>query len=350
MTTRELFQKKLSKIFVLGLLFSLAILAVWGIQQLKQQSFSQTTDLINNREIALATEPILPIPINLELDEAKVQLGNQLFHDPKLSSNDTISCATCHLLDKGGTDRIPTSVGMLGSNTGVNSPTVYNSGFLFRYFWDGRAKSLEEQIEGPISAAKEMGGLGWSEIIEKLNDSPEYVKAFKKLYNQEINQDNIKDAIATFERSLYTPNAQFDYYLKGNKNAISQQAKEGYSLFKSYGCITCHQGMLVGGNMFQSLGLFGDYFADRGNVIKSDYGRYNITGKEEDRYVFKVPSLRNIELTAPYFHDGNPQTLDEAIKLMGKYQLGVDIPQQDVDLIISFLRSLTGEYQGEPLS
>ena len=347
---KNLFFRKFSQIFILGLLFGLAIFTPWIIQQLNQQNISQTPDFFNNSEIAVTTEPISPIPLKIELDQAKIELGNQLFHEPKLSSDDSISCATCHILNKGGTDRLPTSLGRQDSNLSLNSITVYNSGFQFRYFWDGRVKTLEEQVDGPISAVKEMGALTWSEIIQKLRKSPEYVNAFKKVYNREISEDNIKDAIATFERSLYTPNAAFDLYLRGNKNAISGQAKEGYSLFKSYGCITCHQGMLVGGNMFQSLGVFGEYFANRGNVTKSDYGRYNVTGKEEDRYVFKVPSLRNVELTAPYFHDGNTKTLDEAIKLMAKYQLGVDIPQKDVDLIISFLRSLTGEYQDEPLS
>lgn len=346
---KPLFSRKSSQIFTLILLFSLAIFAAWGIQQLKPKNSSQIPYFFNNSQIAVAAEPIFPIPLNIELDQAKVDLGNRLFHDTRLSSDDTISCATCHLLDKGGTDRLPTSIGMLGSDTGLNSPTVYNSGFSFRQNWNGNVKTLEEQVDGPISAAKEMGGIGWSEVIKKLNQSPEEVNAFKQAYDSGINEDNIKDALATFQRSLYTPNAPFDLYLRGNKKAISGQEKQGYDLFKSYGCITCHQGMLVGGNMFQTLGVFGNYFADRGKVIKSDYGRYNVTGNEEDRHVFKVPSLRNVVLTAPYFHDGNAKTLDEAIKLMGKYQLGVDIPQNDVDSIMLFLRSLTGEYQGEAL-
>ena len=342
--------RKLSQILIFGALFGLAILGAWGWQQLRQPELTPVSDSWFNFDVAAAAEPISPIPLQIELDPAKVELGNQLFHDPQLSSDSSVSCATCHLLNKGGTDRLPKSVGMLGSNTGVNSPTVYNSGFHFRFNWDGKAETLEEQADGPIAAAKEMGGVGWSAVVKKLKQSPQYVNSFEAAYGSEITPDNIKNAIATFQRSLYTPNAPFDLYLKGNKNAISPQAKNGYDLFKSYGCISCHQGMLVGGNMFQSLGIFGNYFADRGSITKSDYGRYNVTEKEEDRYVFKVPSLRNIVLTSPYFHDGNPQTLDQAIKLMGKYQLGVDIPQKDVDLIMSFLRSLTGEYQGQPLS
>ena len=346
----NLLSRKLNRVLLLGLLFGLAIFAAWGIQQLRQPELQPASDSFFNAEVAVAAEPISPIPTEVDLDSAKVDLGNKLFHDPQLSSDNSVSCATCHLLNKGGTDRLPKSVGMLGSSTGINSPTVYNSGFHFRLNWDGGAETLEEQAEGPITAAKVMGGISWQEVIEKLKQSPEYVSAFNDAYGEDISADNLKNALAVFQRSLYTPNAPFDLYLKGNKNAISPQAKEGYNLFKSYGCVSCHQGMLVGGNMFQSLGVFGDYFGDRGSVTKFDYGRYNVTGKEEDRYVFKVPSLRNVVLTSPYFHDGNPKTLDEAIKLMGKYQLGVDLPQNDVDLIMSFLRSLTGEYQGEPLT
>ena len=303
----------------------------------------------NGNAAVLAAEPISPIPLTQELDDRKVELGDRLFHDPQLSTNDSISCATCHLLDKGGTDGLSTSLGMQGSNTGLNSPTVFNSGFLWRLNWDGSAATLEEQADGPVAAAKEMGGMSWQDVIDKLKRSPDYVKAFNRAYDDGLTSDNIKDALGTFQRSLFTPNAPFDRYLRGDNDAISDDAKTGYDLFKSYGCITCHQGMLVGGNMFQRVGVFGDYFADRGNVIKSDFGRYNVTLDDSDRHVFKVPSLRNITRTAPYFHDGNPKTLDEAIKLMGQYQLGVDLPQKDVDLILQFLITLTGEYQGKPV-
>ena len=337
------------RIYIPIFLFFLAMITALNIAQLQEQNIDSSGQTARER-IALAAEPVTPIPLQLELDQGRVALGDRLFHDPILSSNDTISCATCHKIDQGGSDGLVFSQGMLGSNTGLNSPTVFNSGFHFRLNWDGRAATLEDQIDGPISAEKEMGGMSWSEVIDKLEQSPEYVSAFNENYETGITSDNVKDAIATFQHSLYTPNAPFDKYLRGDEEAISNQAKEGYRLFKSYGCVTCHQGMLVGGNMFQTLGVFGDYFADRGgNITKADLGRYNVTKDDLDRYVFKVPSLRNITLTAPYFHDGNPQTLDEAIKLMGKYQLGVDIPQSDVDLIMHFLRSLKGEYNGKPL-
>ena len=340
--------KNYKKVWVLGILFCLAALVAVGITQLRQP-YPQLTVLPSLSAPAVATEPIQPIPLKLELDENKVELGDKLFHDPKLSTNDTVSCATCHLLDKGGTDRLIASKGMAGSNVGLNSPTVFNSGFHPKLNWDGGANTLEEQIDGPISKAKEMGGMSWSDIVNKLKSSPEYVALFREAYGEKINSDNIKSAIATFQRSLYTPNAPFDQYLRGDENAIPPVAKEGYGLFKSYGCVTCHQGMLVGGNMFQTLGIFDDYFADRGNVVKADLGRYNVTGDERDRHVFKVPSLRNITLTSPYLHDGNAKTLAEVIKIMGKYQLGVNIPQDDVDKIIMFLNTLTGEYKGKPL-
>lgn len=325
---------------------------VWAIAALGFTALRNPTSISLSDPLvsaAVAAEPIQPIPLKVELDGRKVELGFDLFHDPQLSTNGTVSCATCHLLNQGGTDGLTTSQGMLGSDTGINSPTVYNAGFHQSFNWDGSAATLEEQADGPVSKAQEMGGMSWQEVSARLQKSPEYVAAFRQIYGDDINGEHIRDALAVFQKSLYTPNAPFDQYLRGDETAISEETKQGYDLFKSYGCVTCHQGMLVGGNMYQSLGLFGDYFADRGNVIKSDLGRYNVTGDERDRHVFKVPSLRNIVLTAPYLHDGNAENLDEAIKIMGKYQLGVDIPQGDVDLIMMFLRSLTGEYQVKPL-
>lgn len=346
------FGKKSKTLYALGFLFCLALFAAWGMTHLWDRfpNSPSASDIDSpSGSVVLAAEPIRPIPLTQELDDRKVALGDLLFHDPQLSSNNTISCATCHSLHQGGVDGLENSEGMLGSNTGLNSPTVFNSGFHWQLNWDGSAATLEEQADGPIAAAKEMGGISWQEIVEKLKRSPEYLTAFNRSYPDGMTRENIKDALGTFQRSLYTPNAPFDRYLRGDEKAISQDAKAGYNLFKSYGCVTCHQGMLVGGNMFQTVGVFGDYFADRGNIIKSDLGRYNVTNDESDRHVFKVPSLRNVTRTAPYFHDGHPKTLDEAIKLMGQYQLGVDIPQEDIDLMMQFLITLTGEYQGKSL-
>ena len=351
MTQQSAFKaiKRFKKVLTLGALFCLAVLVALGLSQFwKATPEGPTLSMVG--EVAVADEPIQPIPLELNLDVRKVALGSDLFHNPQLSSDGSVSCATCHPLDKAGTDRLPISKGMGGSLTGLNAPTVFNTGFHSRFNWDGKAKTLEEQANGPIAAVGEMGGMSWNEVVGRLQRSPEYQSAFKTIYADGVTPDNIRDAMGMFQRSLYTPNAPFDQYLRGDEAAIGEEEKQGYDLFKSYGCVSCHQGVAVGGNMFQTLGIFGDYFADRGTpVIKADLGRYNVTENDLDRHVFKVPSLRNVALTAPYFHDGNARTLDQAIKYMGKYQLGVDIPQGDVDLIMRFLRSLNGEYNGKPL-
>ncbi|NET33032.1 MAG: cytochrome-c peroxidase [Cyanothece sp. SIO1E1] len=329
-----------------GILFCLVVFFLWGVSHWQEQP---SVASYKSQLVATVNEPIQPIPLKIELDQAKVELGQKLFHDPQLSYDNSISCASCHNLATGGTDRLKTSIGVMGEAVAVNSPTVFNSGFNSKQFWNGRADTLEDQVDGPVLTAEEMGSHDWPSVINKLKQSSEYTTAFKQMYAEGITSDNIKDAIATFERSLYTPNAPFDQYLRGDQEALTADEKEGYRLFKSYGCISCHQGMLVGGNMFQTFGTMGDYFGDRGEVTEADLGRFNVTGNERDRFVFKVPSLRNVLLTSPYFHDGSAETLDQAIKLMGQYQLGINLPQEDVDQIMFFLNSLTGEYNGEPL-
>jgi len=300
------------------------------------------------RENIAQHEPILPIPFRLPLNTKKVALGERLFHDPILSGDNTISCASCHSLTLGGTDRLTVSVGIQGQTGSFNAPTVFNSGFNFRQFWDGRAASLEEQIDSHILSPKEMGS-DWGKILTALQQHAEYPKLFS-LYSDHITIANIQDAIATFARSLYTPNARFDRFLRGDTQALSAEEQAGYLLFKNYGCISCHQGVNLGGNMYQSFGTMGDYFAQRGlPVNQTDWGRFNITGQEADKFVFKVPGLRNIALTAPYFHDGSVKTLEESVQIMGRYQLGRLLSAQDSAQISAFLRSLTGEYRGQAL-
>ena len=342
------FPNKLIKRFYLipVLLFCGVVSVFW---QYCQQSEQLAIAPIASQVTIASNEPIQPIPLRLELNESKVKLGENLFHDSRLSGDNKSSCASCHHLNTGGTDRLVRSIGIRNQLQFVNSPTVFNSGFNFKQFWDGRTETLEEQVENPLLSNRGMGGGSWSEVVNKLKQSSEYISLFKQLYSDEINSDNIKDAIATFGRSLYTPNSRFDQFLRGNRNALTEEEKEGYQRFKSYGCVSCHQGMLLGGNMFQSFGLLGDYFGDRGNVTKADLGRFNVTGDERDRYVFKIPSLRNVVLTYPYFHDGSAATLEEAIKVMAKYQLGRQLPETDIALIIKFLSTLTGEYKGKPL-
>ena len=289
-----------------------------------------------------ALSPLPPAPANI--DARKVRLGEEMFHDPRLSADDTISCASCHDLNAGGVDGLEKAVGIGGMKGGINTPTVFNSAYNFKQFWDGRAESLEEQATGPVHNPVEMGS-NWPEVVAKLKEDERIRELFEEIYEDGITGDNIVDTIATFERTLVTIDAPFDRYLQGDQGAISEQAAKGYELFMSYGCSSCHQGVNVGGNMYQTMGVLADYFNDRGNVQDSDMGRYQVTGRDEDRHVFKVPSLRVVKFTAPYFHDGSAKTLEDAVKYMAKYQLGREIPDADVKAIIAFLESLAGEYK-----
>jgi cytochrome c peroxidase len=290
-------------------------------------------------------EPITPIPLEMKLDARKVALGRRLFHDPRLSRDNTISCSYCHNLANGGMDGLPRSIGIDGKEGKINTLTVFNSGFNFRLFWDGRAATLEDQINFPMNSPCEMGS-SWDEVIAKLDKDADYRRDFGVIYPDGIRNVAIKDAIATFERSLTTPNGKFDRFLRGEKNALDGDELAGYELFKSLGCISCHQGRNVGGNMYEKLGVVDDYFVHRGNVQKIDFGRYNVTGNEDHRYEFRVPSLRNVALTAPYFHDASARTLEQAVSIMGKYQLGVNLTSGEVSRIVKFLNTLTGIYQG----
>lgn len=331
-------------------LIALALLAgaPWLILQVSRTQQREQANRANGSVPIITQEPIQPIPEEVRLDKRKVALGDRLFHDTRLSHDNSVSCASCHYLTKGGTDQRPTSIGIGGQVGSRNAPTVFNSGFNFRQFWDGRAETLEDQIDGPTNDPGEMAS-NWKEIIRNLKQDPTYVSAFAELYPDGIQSHNIKDAIATFERSLITPNSRFDRYLRGDSLAITEEEKAGYRLFKNYGCVACHQGINIGGNMFQKLGVMVDYFAERGNPTGPALGRYAVTGQERDRYTFKVPSLRNVARTAPYFHDGSVPTLEAAVEIMAKYQLGRSLSPREVDLIVKFLRTLTGEYNGKPL-
>ena len=297
--------------------------------------------------LAVTSEPVSALPRTVALDPRKVALGSLLFHDKRFAVDDSISCASCHPLDKGGIDGLRRSLGVGGQMADFNAPTVLNSGFNFKQFWDGRADTLEQQIDGPLHHPKEFAS-NWPAVLAKLGRDPQYPRRFAELYPDGIQAANVKDAIATFERSLSTPNSRFDRYLGGDANALTADEIEGYRLFKNYGCVACHQGTNVGGNMFARFGVMRDYFKDRGNVTQADLGRFNVTGDPAQTHVFKVPSLRNVALTAPYFHDGSAQTLAQAVGIMGQYQLGVTIPPQDVARMVAFLNTLTGEYRRRP--
>lgn len=294
---------------------------------------------------AASQQAVTPLPgvESLGLDPRKVALGRRLFMDTRLSRDDTISCATCHRLDQAGVDGLPVSVGIQGRRSMMNTPTVLNSGFNFRQFWDGRAATLEEQVPGPIHNPVEMATT-WPEVLAKLNRDGDYPAAFKAIWPQGMKAEYIQQALAEFERSLVTPHAPFDRFLGGEARALDAQARRGWDLFSSLGCIACHQGVNLGGNLFAHLGVMGDYFRDRGRAItKEDLGRYNVTGREGDRHVFKVPSLRNVARTAPYFHDGSVAELGDAVEAMARYQLGVHLADAERQDLVAFLHSLNGE-------
>lgn len=296
----------------------------------------------------LGFEAASPLPQHVVLDAKRVALGERLFHEVRLSSDDTISCASCHGLNTGGVDNRFRSIGVKGGVGGVNSPTVFNSGFNFVQFWDGRAPTLEAQIEGPVNHPLEMGS-NWGLVTGKLRQDASYPRLFDEIYRDGITADNIKDAIATFERSLVTPDSRFDRFLRGEAAALNEDEARGYELFRSYGCSSCHQGVNLGGNMYEKMGLMGDYFADRGNLTEADNGRYNLNHDPRSMHEFRVPSLRNVALTAPYFHDSHAATLEQAVAIMAKYQLGRPMPVSDLNAIVSFLRSLSGTYKGKSL-
>ena len=291
---------------------------------------------------ARAAEPIRPIPEQVEVNAEKAALGRDLFHDPRLSRDDTVACANCHILSDGGDDDRKVSVGIEGQLGSINSPTVFNAGLNFKQFWDGRADTLEQQIDEPVQSPIEMGSL-WPDVVAKLYRDGDYARRFKALYAGGITRNTVRNAIAEFMRSLITPNSRFDQWLKGDEGALDEMERRGYALFKHYGCVSCHQGANVGGNMFQVFGVLNEYFRKRGNITEADLGRYNVTGNPADRHAFKVPSLRMAAYTAPYLHDGSAATLRDAVDAMFEFQLGREAPDEDKDAIVAFIRTLAVE-------
>jgi cytochrome c peroxidase len=295
---------------------------------------------------------IQPIPQQIEIvdraDQLKVTLGEKLFQEVRLSANNQKSCLSCHSLKLGGADRLSHSIGINGMATAVNTPTVFNVRFNFRFNWDGKYANLADHLDALMTNPKVMG-TQWPATIRSLQQLSAYVQLFDQIYPNGLTAANIKDALVAYELSLNTPNARFDRFLQGDQQALTPSEKEGYRLFKTSGCISCHQGVNLGGNMFQPFGVIGNYITDRGQITKADLGRFNTTKNEADRYVFRVPSLRNVALTPPYFHDGSAQTLPQAIAKMTQYQLGRSLPTEQIELIAQFLGTLTGEYQGESL-
>lgn len=287
---------------------------------------------------AISTEPIEVIKAVKVTEPEKVELGKMLFFEPRLSKSGYISCNSCHNLATGGVDALPTSVGHNWQQGPINSPTVLNANYMLAQFWDGRASDLQAQAAGPIENPKEMG-YSHALATQTIASMPAYRAHFAKVYGDEnVTIDRLTDAISTFEKTLVTPNSPFDQYLLGKQDAISVDAKAGYQLFKSKGCVSCHNGPAVGGTMYMKMGLIKPFHTN--NPAE---GRIAVTGKEADKFVFKVPTLRNIELTYPYFHDGSVWTLEEAVNTMADIQLGQKLSDKENLEMVAFLVSLTGD-------
>ena len=297
-----------------------------------------------------ANEPVRPVAV-LDYDEAKAELGFALYHDTRLSVDNTVSCASCHELQNAGVDNHQYSHGVNDQLGGVNAPTVYNAVYNFVQFWDGRANTLAAQAAGPPLNPVEMASESFDQIIAKLQKDKKFADAFKAVYPDGLTEANITDAIEQFERSLVTPGSAFDKWLQGEDEALTAEQLEGYELFKKYDCATCHAGPILGGLTYELMGHRNDYFGDRGlELTHEDNGRFKETALERDRHRFKVPGLRNVEHTWPYYHDGTRETLEEAVRDMAIYQSDVTLTPEETDLIVAFLKSLTGEYNGTPIT
>lgn len=292
---------------------------------------------------AYLREPITPIPQTVDIETGKAQLGKSLFFDRRLSKDNVISCANCHLLDEGGDDNVAKGISLTSEENVINTPSIFNSRYNFRQNWDGSARSLNQQIDMVVNNHHEFNN-NWNTIISKLSADKTFKKDFDDVYQNGLSKDNIIDAIVEFEKTLITPNSKFDRYLRKEDVKLTGEEMAGYILFKELGCISCHHGKNIGGNLFQKFGIFYDYISERGNITKQDLGKFNTTNRQMDKYVFKVPSLRNIAMTAPYLHDGSAATLDEVISIMGKTQLGKTLSKEEIELIKAFLNTLTGVY------
>lgn len=303
------------------------------------------SDVIPDPAPAQALGGLAPLPAaTFRREEA--MLGRRLFFDPRLSGDGTVACATCHQLDHGGAEPRVTSLGIHQQVGPINAPSVLNSSLNFVQFWDGRAADLEAQAAGPVTNPLEMGAT-WDQALGAVRSDPTYVETFAAVYGGDgaaaITQENVTGAISEYERMLITP-GRFDRFVGGDASALTEDERRGYALFTSVGCTTCHTGAGVGGTMYQRLGVAHDYFAECGRPLTdADNGRFNVTHAESDRHSFKVPSLRNVADSAPYFHDGSRATLDEAVRTMGHYQLGRDLTDEQVRLVVAFLGTLSGE-------
>lgn len=297
--------------------------------------------------LAEQTEPIKPIPRAANLDVHRVALGARLFADVRLSRDERSSCSSCHPLSRAGMDGVALAPRPSGTPGIRNTPTIFNVGFSPTLNWDGLANTLERHAELLLQEGGLMG-VTWPEVLSRLGRDSSYVSGFKAAYPPGLTRFSVVDAIANFERSLLTPNSRFDLYLRGERTALSTQEQEGYRFFKAYGCVSCHQGVNMGGNLYQKFGIFEEMIP--GSRAQEDEGRFRITKVPRDRYVFRVPSLRNVALTSPYFHDGRESSLKGAVETMAKAQLGRKLETNEIARLVDFLQTLTGEYRGKMLT
>lgn len=287
-----------------------------------------------------------PAPDDNATTAEKVELGKMLYHDPRLSSTGTVSCSSCHNTMLGGEDNRPNSMGVNGQTGGRSAPTVWNAAFNKVQFWDGRAPSLEAQAAGPVTNPIEMGMKSWDDVVARLKAIDGYDTAFEQAFGKDsISKDNATKAIAAYERTLITPNSPYDKYVDGNKAVLTVQQVRGMNKMEEFGCTGCHSGAAFnGGGAFQRFPVIGNDYFEAQYHFKKDKGLAEVTQNPADEHLFKVPTLRNIALTAPYFHNGSVKTLEQAVLVMGKVQLGKELSKEDVADIAAFLNALTGEF------
>jgi cytochrome c peroxidase len=331
---------------VTGLAASLVLVAVVGVSAWSSHQRSAAADeaLWNRATVVFKPLPTAaPSPDN-PVTGAKVALGKRLYFDPRLSKLGNVSCASCHDLTTFGVDRLPVSPGDDGHLGGRNSPTVLNAALHVAQFWDGRAADVEEQAGMPVLNPVEMAIPSERFLVDRLAAVPGYPEAFTAAFpgdDPALTYANTRLALAAFERTLLTP-SRFDAYLEGDRSALSEKEKAGLGTFMRYGCTACHNGVTVGARSFRKFGLNDRYWVET-HSARPDEGRYLLTGDPEDRYVFKVAALRNVAETRPYFHDGSVPTLPEAVKVMAKLQVGVELDDAQADEVVAFLGSLTGQ-------
>jgi len=331
------------------LTITLVVIGFWGCNQAPQkQNADQFPGLLEKAKSTFSPLPASADNPDNPVTAEKVLLGQTLYFDNRLSIDESVSCNSCHNLSTYGVDNKATSSGVGGQKGGRNSPTVLNAAFHFTQFWDGRAKDVEEQAGGPILNPIEMAMPDQEAVIKRLQAIKGYQEMFAAAFpgeDQPVNYKNLEKAIGAFERKLITP-SRFDEYLMGYEETLNNEEKKGLQTFMDVGCTACHSGTVLGGNMYQKFGLMGNYW-DFTSSAKVDNGRFLVTNNESDKFLFKVPSLRNIEKTHPFFHDGSITSLEEAVKIIAKLQLNKDLTDQEVSEIVTFLKTLTGTVPAE---